>query len=149
VLRRVAWVALLLLPAAGQAACVMSASGVAFGRYDPAAATPKTAIGTMRLVCEAGTVPDGYIISLSAGGGESYAGRRMSNGNAAIAYQLYQDSEYRTIWGDGTGGTRPVHGATSPQAGDTQVFFVYGEIPARLKVSAGAYADTVIATIVY
>jgi len=139
----------LLLPAAGQAACVVSASDLAFGRYDPADATPKSAIGTMRVICEPGAVPDGYIISLSAGGADSYASRRMSNGDAAIAYQLYQDNEHTTVWGDGTGGTRPVHGAISPQAGGTQVLFLYGQIPARLKASAGAYADTVIATIAY
>ena len=138
-----------MLPTAAQGTCVLSTSGITFGRYDPASSTPKTGVGTMRVVCDEAPGTDSYRLALSVGGGASYATRRMSDGEATIAYQLYKDLGHTMIWGDGTGGSDLVYANNIPKNGGTQVFFIYGQIPAGLKASPGAYADTVIATIEY
>jgi spore coat protein U-like protein len=139
----------LWVPTAARAACAVSISAVAFGHYDPASSTPKSGVGTMRVVCDETAGAVGYRLALSVGGGTGYATRRMSDGEATIAYQLYKDIEHTMIWGDGTGGSDLVYANSIPKEGGTQVFFIYGLIPALLKASPGAYADTVVVTIEY
>jgi spore coat protein U-like protein len=82
-------VAALLPPTGARASCAASISDVTFGRYDSASSAPKTGVGTMRVVCDEAAGLDSYRLMLSVGGGTSYATRRMSGGEATIAYQLY------------------------------------------------------------
>jgi spore coat protein U-like protein len=60
--------------------------------------------------------------------------RRMANGADSLAYLLFQDPA-RTVPWDGP--------LAAPSDG---TLWLYGTLPARQDVSAGAYADTVVVT---
>jgi spore coat protein U-like protein len=149
--RELTLVALMLLaPAAAQAACTVSASGVAFGVYNPFSATATDATGTVTLSCSSSSGLGGYDIALSSGSGGSYAGRRMSSGSANLPYQLYSDATHSQIWGDGTGGSSTVAGADNiPLLSGTSIHQVYGRIAARQVASPGPYSDVIVVTVTY
>jgi spore coat protein U-like protein len=141
---------MLLAPAAGQAACTVSALGLAFGVYNPLSATPTDSSGAVTLSCSAASGSGGYTIALTPGGGGSYPGRRMSGGASILPYQLYSDAAHSHIWGDGTGGSSAVAGTDNiPLTGGTSVHQVYGRIAARQVVSPGTYSDIIVVTVTY
>ncbi|WAS59070.1 Csu type fimbrial protein [Burkholderia ambifaria] len=143
-------VSMLLASPAALAACTVSASGLAFGVYNPTFATPTDGIGTVTLSCTSASGTGGYTIALDAGGGGTYAGRRMSNANSILSYQLYSDPAHSQIWGDGAGGSSIVTGTDNiPQVGGTSTYQVYGRIVARQAVSPGAYTDVIVVTVTY
>src|SRR5438270_508405 len=84
--------------------CTISATGVAFGIYQPIAATTADSTGTISVTCN-GSVT--YIIALNSGlhAGGSFSNRRMKGGSSFLGYQLYQDAARTAVWGDGTGGS--------------------------------------------
>jgi spore coat protein U-like protein len=149
--RRLGLVALLMLvPTAGQAACTLSASGVAFGVYNPSSATPTDAVGTVTLSCSAMSGPGNYSLSLSIGGGGSYAERRMSSGRFMLPYQLYSNAARSEIWGDGTRGSSVVVGTDNiPRLGGTSSYPIYGRITARRTAVPGTYTDVIVVTVTY
>lgn len=149
--RNLKLVALMLLaPAAAQAACTVSASGIAFGVYNPFSATATDATGTVTLSCSIASGLGGYNVALSTGGGGSYAGRRMSSGSSILPYQLYSDAAHSQIWGDGTGGSATVVGADNvPLLSGTSTYRAYGRIAARLVASPGTYTDVIVVTVTY
>lgn len=130
------------LTGTAQASCIVTATPVDFGNYSPFLNTPQDSVGQVSVNC---TETGGYTVAISPGihGGGSFANRRLSNGGTQLAYQLYTDKNRRTIWGDGTGGSAVV----SRPKSDT--IPVYGRIPARQSVSAGAFSDTIVVTIAY
>jgi spore coat protein U-like protein len=141
---------MLLAPAAAQTACTVSASGVAFGVYNPFSATATDATGTVTLSCSIASGLGGYNIALGTGGSGSYAGRRMSSGSSILHYQLYLDAAHSQIWGDGTGGSSIVAGADNiPLLSGTSIRQVYGRIAARQVASPGPYTDVIVVTVTY
>jgi spore coat protein U-like protein len=132
--------------------CIITATPVAFGLYNPAAGSPADSSGGIAVTCTTGTT---YSVSLDAGASPSaagsIAGRRMTAGAAKfLAYQLYLDGTYATVWGDGTGGSsvNPASGS-STGTGAAQTHTVFGRIGAGSFVPAGTYVDTVVATVTY
>lgn len=91
-----------------------------------------------------------YSIALNAGVGvgANVAARRMtrSAGGQTVTYQLYADANRTQLWGDGTNGTTVV---SRSGTGAVQTIPVYGRVPQQVTPQAGAYADTVTATITY
>lgn len=78
------------------------------------------------------------------------AGRKMlvSGGGATLTYQLYQDSSYSTIWGNGTNGGIAMNNI--PATGALQTFTVYGSVLANATLpTVGIYSDTVTVTVTY
>jgi len=134
--------AMLPRPAAAQTACTVSATPVSFGNYSPYAASPLDSTGQVTVSC---TQDSSYTITMNAGihAGGNFTGRRMSNGQSYLAYQLYSDSTRTTIWGDGSGGSASQFFANAGTA------TVYGRIPPRQTVSAGTFTDTILVTISY
>jgi len=123
--------------------CSISASPLAFGNYDPVvvhAASPLDAAGGVTITCTKGaTTP----IALDLGLNPTGSTRRMVSGGDYLTYELYQNSGRTTVWGTGGSAfTPPV--APSKAA---RLFTVYGRVPAGQDVRAGAYADTVTATV--
>ena len=123
--------------------CSISTTGVAFGSYDVFVGTPRTSTGTITYSC---TVGLSIRIELGMGSSGTYAARTMRQASEALDYNLYRDSNYATVWGDGSGGTGVFTGTTLLAPGNVTV---YGRLPAGQNVSAGAYSDTVVATIVF
>ena len=132
--------------------CAVTTSAVAFGVYNPAAGTSTDASGGVSVTCSTGTT---YTVSLDAGGSPSTAGnvstRRLTAGASKfLAYQLYLDSGYATVWGDGSNGSSVNPASSSFTAdGTAQARTVYGRITPGHYVPAGTYTDTVVATVTY
>jgi spore coat protein U-like protein len=128
----------------GQAAgrcTVRSATGVAFGTYDPIGANatlPRDAAGQLGYRCRRA----GPLISLSAGGAGAFLPRRLRQGAQTLGYNLYRNAARTEVWGDGTPGTFTVLG----QRG-TRTLAIYGRIFPGQPAAAGSYADTVVATL--
>lgn len=150
-IRRLLTVAMALLsPTVAWAGCTLSASGVAFGVYNPSQATPTDATGTVTINCTANSGSGPYTIALSTGGSSNYAGRRMSSGGNLLPYQLYRNSGRSQVWGNGSGGSSTVSGPNSiPHFGGTAVHQVYGRITALRVVNPGSYSDIIVATVTF
>lgn len=136
---------ILLAPALARAQCTTSTTPVSFGVYVPTAGAPDHSTGNVTVKCSGFT--GAFMIALSAGGGGSFANRRLSNGSAALSYQLYNNAGRTVVWGDGSAGTGVVSGGCYIVCNTT--FTIYGLIPALQVVSPGTYFDTIVATVTF
>ncbi|KAK6024708.1 spore Coat Protein U domain protein [Ostertagia ostertagi] len=138
----------------GLCTCTLGTTNVAFGTYSPLAFGNTDTTGTVKVDCGGVVgllIP--FSIAISAGGSGSYANRQMKSGSNQLAYNLYTDASYTTVWGDGTSSSQLVNaGVTLDLAGlaPTQNFYVYGRIPGRqLSAVPGVYVDTISVTLTY
>jgi spore coat protein U-like protein len=125
--------------------CTISATDVALGAYDPGNAS--TGSGTITYQCTPGLSPS---IELDAGqnGGGNPNDRAMSNGASGLLdYNIYQDSGFSTLWGDGTNGST-VENVTADGNSDNVTAYVIAP-SGQNSAAAGSYSDTVQATIVW
>jgi spore coat protein U-like protein len=120
--------------------------GVTFGVYDVFSATPLDSTGTLTLKCTAHPTP--VIVDLNRGGAPTFNPRIMLKAAEQLNYDLYMDAARTSIWGDGTSGTAH-YVNNNPPNGQPFTLTVYGRIPAGQDVSAGAYADSVTATVTF
>lgn len=126
-------------------ACVVTATNLAFGTYDPTASSPTDASSAITVTCTPGT---GFTVGLNAGttSGATVTSRQMASGSERLGYGLYQDVGRSVNWGN-TPGTDTPAAAT---AGLTPaVLTVYGRVPAQQAAAVGSYADTVTITVSY
>lgn len=137
--------AIVLIAARGEAACTISTTAVNFGTYNVFVTSADDAAGQITYRCTSPRPPL-VTIQLDKGGAPSFNPRQMSRGSEKLNYNLYRDSTRSTIWGDGTGGTQ-AYSRISPPLNTNLNVPVYGRIPAGQDVSAGAYSNTVTATI--
>jgi spore coat protein U-like protein len=124
--------------------CTIATSTVAFGSYDPVgthAVTPLDSTGSVTVTCTKGS---GTRIDLGLGANSSGSTRRMQGPTDLLTYELYQDSGRTTIWSSGAGSGLAI--STAPSI-TPRSFTVYGRVPAAQNVGAGAYTDTVLATV--
>ena len=123
--------------------CLVSATDLNFGAYDPAAV--KDGTSTITVTCTAQTP---YTIGLDAG--QHFATTRAMIGDdtatTLLKYELYTESGHGTIWGELLSGTTV---ANSSLAGGALDYTVYGQIPASQYVPAANYADTITVTVDY
>jgi spore coat protein U-like protein len=123
--------------------CVVVATPMAFGNYDPTSATATTSTSVISVTCTSGAP---YNVGLDKGAnGSSVTARLLKVGASTLPYALYSDSGRTTNWGS-TIGTDTVTGTGSAIL---QPITVYGGIPAGAAVPAGAYTDTVTVTVTY
>lgn len=126
--------------------CVISANPLALGTFD--GSNDLTASSTIAVRCTSGTT---YNVDLSQGSSTSFAARRMFNGTDSLVYNLYTDTTYANIWGDGTSSTSRVPGTGTGFVTATNLT-VAGRLLAADNtgaVPAGNYTDTIVASIVY
>ncbi len=124
-------------------ACTVTAEDLSFGDYDPFAVSAHDATTSITVRCTFGT---GWELSLSEGVSASYAERTMMFETNPMAYNLFIDAERLSVWGDGEGNAT----VSDTGDGDFQVSTVYGRIPAgQTSLPAGAYQDTITATVTY
>lgn len=102
---------------------------------------------TINVGCTKGTIAT---VALSDGGNFAAGTRRMTNGADFVAYDLYTDNTYVTVW-NGTN-TRQVTGdgviaGASPAL--NQPLVVYGKVPAQNTGGAGSYSDSITATVTF
>lgn len=126
-------------------ACLVSATDMAFGSYNPTSSTPTDATSSIIVTCTPGTL---YNVGLNAGttAGATVSTRKMLNGAAPLNYSLYSNSGRSTNWGNSSGSDTVSQTASSIVPA---TFTVYGRVPAQQSVAAGAYTDTVTVTVSY
>jgi spore coat protein U-like protein len=144
---------LLALLAAGHAhalvsSCTVSASGVAFGVYDPTVVTATLSSGTISVNCvvSGATGHNPVAIALSAGNSGSFGSRTMLNGTDPLNYNLYLDAAYTLVWGDGTGTSLVYNDFVTPGRPSLSAT-VYGMMPALQTPGGGTYTDTITVTV--
>ncbi|HEY0801580.1 MAG TPA: spore coat protein U domain-containing protein [Steroidobacteraceae bacterium] len=134
--------------------CTVSATGIAFGIYNPLSAAANPSTGTLRITCNGSGTGSANVtvnVSLSAGLSGSYATRKMFSGVNILNYNIYWSTAYNQIMGDGSGGsfaggaTFPVPAGGSNQATGT----MYGLIPALQNAAPGSYSDVITVTVTY
>lgn len=152
--------ALACLAAAAQAAapgCEASATGPAFGAYYPSDPNPATTNGSIAIECwrVLNSTPYNVTISLSAGGAGNFT-RRMSSGANRLYYNIYRESSFATIWGNGSGGSQTVSMSVPLTPAFFGVFWTGSAVRAMFArvnpaqyVPTGAYTDTITVTINY
>lgn len=154
---------LLWLPLPASAACLVlgctctaSATGVAFGTYNPFGGNLDAA-GNVRVSCTGVLgllLSADYSIALDRGThSASFSPRQMGSGANLLNYDLYTSGSYATIWGDGTSGTGVVTGTVTLPALLGSGFTdnpVYGRIPgSQTSTAVGSYSDTITVTVTY
>ena len=130
--------------------CVLTATPLSFGSYQPARGQPVDLTATLIVTCTtplAAAVPVTGTLALSGG-----VVRRMAQGGAVLRYQLYADPTHSAVWGDGSGGSVTVRlGGTVSRAVPLRIgFTVYGRLLARqASAGIGTYTDLLTATLTY
>ena len=126
--------------------CSLGGAAIAFGAYDPISAIALDTAGTVVYRC---TQRDRNImITLSQGGGTSYATRRMVKGADQLFYNLYRDAGRTVIWGDGSAGTQTYIIQNPPNNQDINVP-IFGRTPALQNAGEGVYGDTITVTLTF
>ena len=141
-------------------ACSVSSSGMAFGAYQPVtfpgklASADKASTATLSVVCTGIATGGGYTISLGAGNygpSDRISNRFLNNtvnGGAYMAFNVYTNATYLTVWGNGSIGS--VLGGSIPTGSSNQSHTVYGRIPAgQTTLKAGSFSDSLTMTITY
>ena len=133
--------------------CSLSATGVNFGTLADIGTLrkEKTAEGALTVQCSSGKP---YTLYLGDGNNPSGNGyRQMANGDARLAYQLYQEASHTRVW-DETGGVSQTGGSGGVSgigSGSDQTLILYGLIAAGTVMpgNVGTYTDTVTITVAY
>lgn len=128
------------------AACTVTATSVNFGAYNVYSASAVTSTGNVQLRCS-GTYAASVVVSMTRGASSSFIPRTMMQGSQALQYNLFGDTAYTLIWGDGSSGT--VQCYVSYTGTYTLNIPVYGRVPAGQDVGVGAYSDTVTVVVNY
>jgi spore coat protein U-like protein len=129
--------------------CDVTASSISFGSYDIFSSTPKDTVGTVRVSCNIPAqnpqAPLMVTVSLSPGISGNVAQRQMeSAGGARLNYNLYSNSSFSSIWGDG-GSFAAQTAFITKETPYTAT--IYGRMPAKQNVSVGSYSDVITVTV--
>ena len=133
--------------------CQVSAGSLSFPSYNIFSTYPAESSVNILVSCR---VPDQsphsplpVTIALSSGVSGNTAQRYMAStsGSDRLFYNLYTDSSFSSIWGDGTGSSGAVTNLVSINNPWNAV--VYGRIPARQNVTSGSYSDIITVTIAW
>ena len=122
--------------------CNLSIVSVNFGSYDAFASAPNVVAGQITETCDTG-LP--FVIKITPGensGGSFHPRKMISSRGDTLSYNLYRDSTYYEVLGDGTGNTFTLTGN-----GGYESFTVYGHIPALQNIPPGTYSDSAVVTI--
>ncbi len=126
-------------------ACLVTATDLAFGTYDPTATSATDTTSTINVTCTPGT---SFTVGLNAGttAGTTVTTRQMASGANRLNYALYSDAPRSVNWGNTPGTDTPAAtvASTTPTA-----LTVYGRVSSQQAVPAGSYTDTVTITVSY
>lgn len=130
-------------------ACTVSATGVAFGAYNPISPAPDDGTGQVSVVCHPSE--HGPQVALSAGNSGSFAARNMRNGTTNLIYNLYTSAARNIVWGNGSGGSAimTLSGGTVNRGERTFIRDIFGRIPTAQHVAAGVYTDLIMVTVTF
>ena len=147
--------AMLLASTGAQAACILSTvstSGVAFGSFNPLPGLSANTTGTISVTCTGLLFSTAsYTIAITSGLG-TFAARKMVSGPDQLTYNLYRDSAFTQVWGDGSGSTFTVSDTvTIPVTlSITTNYVVYSRIASGQNAAkAHTYTDSLVVTVTY
>ena len=127
-------------------ACLVSATTLNFGAYNPASASAATGTSTISVNCTSGSP---YTTALNVGsGGGTFATRTLLSGSDTLNFNLYRDSAYTQVWGDGSASTYTVAGTGSGLL-TANTITVYGQIPISQDKPVGSYTSLITVTVSY
>ena len=152
--------ALLLIAQAAKAAfdCSVTASGVAFGTYDPSLDTPDDSTGSIVVTCTytgpGGSDTANYTVTLSTGTSGSFAPRKLAAGASPLGYNLFRDAARTQVWGNASSGTTIITGSlkVGPGVGNqtrSATHVIYGRIPQLQDADTGDYSDLIQVTLTF
>lgn len=130
--------------------CIISTTALNFNAYDPIVANKDVYLdgtGTVSTTC---TTDADATITLSQGQNPANGStnelplRQLASDPDRLAYFLYKNEERTTVWGN-----TALTGVSITGTGTAQDSTVYARITAGQNVPAGAYADTVTATVTF
>jgi len=134
--------------------CTVTATGIAFGTYNPLNPSGDSAAGSWTVTCNAigsGSATVAGTLTLSTGSSGTYGARTMKSGTNALRYNIYVTPSYTQVIGDGSAGTFALSDSGTVTAG--QVYQItgnmYGFMPASQDVPAGSYMDVIVVTVTY
>jgi spore coat protein U-like protein len=141
---------------------VNSNGGINFtNAYDPTSSAVIETTGSISFTCNNTGLGDTVTLTLSTGSSGVYTNRTLVLGSQHLNYNLYVDTGYTEVFGNGTGGTYSLYGCYglgsgapcgitggSP-SGTTFTGPVYGKLPGGQNVGAGTYSDTLTATVTF
>jgi spore coat protein U-like protein len=130
--------------------CLISTSALGFGNYDPVdvnASANLDGTGTVSVTCTLDdvvqiTLDDG--VNADTGSTDTVPLRRLTDGTNFLSYSLFSDAGRTAIWG--IGATVDVE---TTGTGANEDHTVYGRVASGQNRPAGAYADTVQATVTF
>jgi spore coat protein U-like protein len=144
------WLALCSPPASAQL-CTVVGTAPLFGTYSTGSGSP--ANGSVSVTCVVlGIFGQDVSYSVRLGMSAQALGtqRRMNNGTNYLNYNVYCQSNYSQVWGNGLGATcAPTGGQTGLLGTLLTVFPVYGIIPAGQYVTPGSYGDSIDIEVLY
>ncbi len=120
-------------------------TSVAFGTYNVFDAAARLSSGGIVFECSGVQPSDTVTIEIS-GATDATVLRGMTAGSHVLRYQLYLDAARTIVWGTGAGGTA-TYGPVLPADGVPTSVPIYGRVPARQDVGAGAYSDSLLVTL--
>lgn len=144
-------------PHAAAVQCAVSVTPVNFGPYDIFANVDATSSGSVTVTCaretsDPSSVRVAYAAAASAGASNNFASRTLLGPLDALAYNLYTNSNYTTVWGNGSSATLVFSGGFTLNAGNSTrsaMHTVYGRVPRLQDVGAGAYVDNINVTVTF
>lgn len=160
---RVNLIMVLTLVVARQASagsCTVSTPGMAFGPYQPLTfagklySVDKTSNATINVVCTGIDSGGAYTIALgptTVGAGDRISTRYLANdrGGDNMAFNIYREPSFLTVWGDGVG-VGGVLGGSIPTGNSNLSHTVYGRIPAGQNfLRAGTFSGSMTMTLTY
>lgn len=137
--------------------CTVSSPGLAFGIYQPLTFTgkllsaDKTSDASVSVACSGLAEGGSYSIALGPGtAGNSIIPRYLANSNGGdpMAYNVYRDAAYTSVWGDGFTGSLIT--GSLPVGDSSQSHTVFGRIPAgQNTLKAGSFSGALTITLTY
>lgn len=132
--------------------CTISAGSLTFGAYDPVVANASSgadldATATLSVACTSGastTITLGQGSNPGGGSTDAAPERQMASGSDRLAYSLWQDPGFGTVWGN-----TQLTGKSYTGTGASENVTVHGKIAKGQNMPAGSYSDTVVATITF
>lgn len=132
--------------------CIISATPVAFGAYDPVVTNASSALngaGKVTVTCtngSDGTIKLGQGANSDTGSSDAAPLRRLVDGGGTnyLSYGLYTNIGRTLVWGNDADHAVVHHGT-----GISTDIDVFGKIPGGQNMPAGSYSDTVVATVTF
>lgn len=139
----------LAVSASVQNSCLITGGTLAFGVYDTITGSAIDSSTTISVECTAGavtTITLGQGANADTGSTDAAPLRRLSDGGInRLSYSLFTDAGRTAVWGNTAGTGKGYTAANANPANQT----VYGRLTANQDVPAGAYTDSVVATITF